>query len=373
MKNNTVINVLQIFESYPVFYQPYIPPVVDALLERNDITLTVDVYKGQSGGKVTKMPSYSYRRVYETFYHWLRPSPKKLNYLEIQSLRQKVDVLHIQDSFLHRKAYGLLDRPLDKRPKIVITLRGSDTYVKPWVMARWKDFYMTYGPKVDAFVVMSTHQKQYLNSKWGIANEKIHVIPISLNINKAQKPKQCDANTINIASAFRMCWEKNIEGNLYVIKLLKDKGLNVRYDLYGDGPDAGQVHYLIDKYDLQDCVTYHGRVDHARLKENLSRSDFYLQLSHSESLGMSVIEAQALGLPAVVTDSGGLPEVILSGESGFTVTPNQYLKAAELIEQLWRNHDQYLAFSKAAITFSDQHFKVENEVNQLISLYKSLV
>src|SRR5690606_2125199 len=133
-------------------------------------------------------------------------------------------------------------------------------YVKPWIDKKWSSFYKNNGKYVDAFVVMSAHQKNYLHAHWGIDLEKIHIIPISLANNFIGTSKSITGETIKVASAFRMCWEKNIGGNLRVIKHLKDLGYSVQYDLFGDGPDAGQVYYLIEKYGLRDCVIYHGRV-----------------------------------------------------------------------------------------------------------------
>lgn len=44
--------------------------------------------------------------------------------------------------------------------------------------------------------------------------------------------------------------------------------------------------------------------------------DIYIQPSHSEGFGTSVIEAMAAGIPTVVTPTGALPELVEDGESG---------------------------------------------------------
>jgi glycosyltransferase involved in cell wall biosynthesis len=261
--------------------------------------------------------------------------------------------------------------PKNDRPKIVITLRGADTYMKPWLDKGWRDFYKNYGQNVDAFITMTNHQKNYM-LKWGIPLHKIHVIPISYGHPFQVKEKEVNLNTIQIISAFRMCWEKNIEGNLRVIKHLKEKGFAVNYQIYGHGQDENQVPYLIDKYSLSDCVKYHGSIKNQELKEKLKTSDFYLQLSHSESLGMSMIEAQTHGLPAIVSNSDGLPEAIIHEETGFCVKPYAIEEAANLIVQLWQSPKRYSEFSKAAIENSQASFSVIKEVDRLSTLYQAL-
>src|SRR5690606_22942095 len=120
----------------------------------------------------------------------------KLNYAEILLLQRKIDIVHIQHSYLFPKIMGLLAQPSLNRPKIIITLRGGDTYVKPWVQKKWADFYTNYGNKVDAFITMSEHQKNYLHTKWGIEKAKIHVIPISFGLRFNSTPKKPDKTKI---------------------------------------------------------------------------------------------------------------------------------------------------------------------------------
>lgn len=365
--------IIQLFETYGDLYQPYIPPVIDTLKSDPNFDIQVEAFKRAMSGDVQIIPSYYKRRFHEHFRSIIGKSFAELSYLEQRYLKNKVDIIHLQHSFLYHKVQNLLTLPKLQRPKIIITLRGADTYVKPWLNEKWRSFYAGLGQSVDAFVVMSVHQKQYLHRHWNIALEHIYVIPISFGFKSVHNPKTLSGKTLKIASAFRMCWEKNIEGNLRVIKNLRDMGLSVTYNLFGDGPDSGQVYYLIDKYELNDCVNYHGRLANADLKTRLLEADFYLQLSHSESLGMSVIEAQSQGVPAIVSDSDGLPEVVVHGVTGYCVKPYAIEEAANYILQLWNSSKQYHLFSKEAINHCQSNFSVENEVDQLSTLYKSLI
>jgi colanic acid/amylovoran biosynthesis glycosyltransferase len=363
------LKCIQLFESYGENYQPYLLPVMETLKDVD--RLKVSILSFNNSSKVDySMPSFQIRRFIEKLYALWNKS--KLNYFEIHCLHKKTDIVHVQQSYLFSKVLGLIQLPKNKRPKIVFTLRGGDTYVKPWYSEKWKDFYFNFGNQIDAFVVMSAHQKNYLHEKWKIDLKRIHVIPISFGVPFDIAPKSPNKNIMKIVSAFRMCWEKNIEGNLRVIKSLKEKGISVQYDIYGDGSDLGQLYYLIDKYTLQNVVFIHGRVSNTRLKEALLKSDFFLQLSHSESLGMSVIEAQTLGLPAVVSNSDGLPGVIIHEKTGYCVYPYDIEQAATKLEKLWKDPVLYQSFSLAAIKFSQEHYSIKQEVDKLTSLYQNL-
>jgi len=346
---------------------------MEALQANPNFKMRVDAFTGKASDHVKIIPNYYKRRFHEKLNSLTSRSSIELSYVEKQYLSDQVDIVHLQQSYLHKKLEGLLSLPKFERPKIVITLRGADTYVKPWLDISWREFYSSYGQKVDAFIVMSAHQKQYLHAHWGVLLDKIHVIPISFGNKQTYKPKTLSSHIVKVASAFRMCWEKNIEGNLRVIKLLKDQNITVQYDLYGDGPDAGQVYYLIDKYGLGDCVNYHGRVTNIDLKTRLASSDFFLQLSHSESLGMTVIEAQTLGLPAIVSNSGGLSETIIPNESGYVVEAHDADAAVDHIMNLFSDSLRYNQFSGKAIEHAETNFAVDKEVERLMLLYNSLL
>jgi glycosyltransferase involved in cell wall biosynthesis len=367
------MKIYQVFETYPLFYQPYIPPTIEALSKQEDINLKIIAYQGKPTSKETIiLPSYNRRRIIEHFLFATKINKKKYSLLEIKALKEKADIVHLQHSFLFGKITKILELPRDKRAKVVITLRGGDTYIKPWTQRKWRDFFHNYGSKVDAFITMSENQKTYL-SRWGVPLNSIHVIPISFGTPFEVQPKYPNKNILKLVSVFRMCWEKNIADNLRLVKKIKELGIQVQYDVFGDGKDVGQLYYLIDKYNLNENVKIKGKIENAVLKNQLHKYDFLLQLSHSESLGMSIIEAQTLGVPAIVSDSGGLKEVVIDNKTGFVVKSDSELKdASKKIIEKWENENEYFIMSKNAIKFSQSTFSVEKEVNKLMDLYTKL-
>ena len=318
------------------------------------------------------MPSYYFRRILERWYVFLNRNKLKLNYAEIKYLKNKVDVVHIQHSFLFPKVLGLLNMPKELRPKIVITLRGADTYVKPWVNKKWSDFYKNFGNTVDSFIVMSQNQKAYLQ-KWGVEKERIQIVPISFGSFSYAEPRYPNSKVIKIISAFRMCWEKNIDANIRIVKKLVDRGYHVQYDIFGDGQDLGQAYYLIDKFNLDKSIKCHGKIENKEFKELLPNYDFYLQLSLSESAGVSVIEAQSKGVPVIVSDSDGLPEMVVDNKTGFVLPYYDVIGASNKIISLFNDEEKYFKFSKKAIEFVNSKFSVERETASLLDLYNNLI
>jgi glycosyltransferase involved in cell wall biosynthesis len=356
-----MIKLSYIFESYPVFYQPYIDPIVDFF--KNENSYNLDIIRVSSNQSKFKRKLNELTKV-------INSKILKSSYTDLQKNILKQDIVHIQHSYLFSHVKKISKEAEKNRPKLVITLRGADTFIKPLINKKWSDFYRE--DFMDAYVVMSNDQKAKLQSL-GIKSKKIYVIPISFGKPFSIEPKKVNQNKIKIISAFRLCWEKNINANLLVVKEIVEKGYSVKYDIYGSGAEKKMLFYLIDKYKLENSVFYKGAIPNDELKSKFAFYDFYLQLSLSESFGMSVVEAQTYGLPAITSNVGGLPDIVVDGKTGFTVNPNSYKGAATNLLNLWKDEETYTEFSSSAIKYSQENFNTQQETNKLIELYKSLI
>ena len=358
--------VLQVIDKYPTSYQNYLAKMLNKLALAINIKLMIFDRTKKADHAIVAGSSrdYLFRLMYKV-------GLSKYNN-EALRLMYRYPIVHLQHSYLFPKVIPILNDKGINRPRIVITLRGGDTYLKPWIHERWYNFFKLYGNRVDAFITMSENQKLYLQ-KWGVDNNRIHVIPISFGERSSSLPKYPNSEKIKIVSAFRMTWEKNILGNIILVKLLRDKGYKIEYDVFGDGADLSEVYYLTNKYSLADVINIKGRVDNEQLKEKLPEYDFFLQLSISEALAASVIEAQSKGVPAIVSMSGGLPEAVLKDTSAIVEDYNSIVVIADKVIDLWRNKELYFSYSKAAIQNANDKFSIENELERLVVLYKQII
>ncbi|WP_228851068.1 glycosyltransferase family 4 protein [Aegicerativicinus sediminis] len=358
------MKILYAYDKMPTTYQAYLLQLLEVL--KRDVDVEVLSYNSDANVEHTVTSSDLSFRLHRLAY---RAKLSKFPYLDIK-IMSEYDIVHLQHSYLFPKIEPFINSNI-KRPKIVITLRGGDTYIRPWLYKNWEFFFKSQSHCIDAFITVSEHQKNYLQ-RWGVPEYKIHVIPVSIGPKTFALPKYPSQGTIKIVSAHRMCWEKNIEGNLRTIKILKERGMEIHYDIFGDGRDKDQLYFLVDKYDLGKEVNIFGKIENRAFKNRLAKYDIFLQLSHSEAFGASVIEAQSMGVPAIISNAGGLPETILENVSGYCVDSYRPEQAAEHIIDLVTNKEKFLSFSKAAIEHSNANFTTAQEAKRLINLYKSL-
>ena len=116
-------------------------------------------------------------------------------------------------------------------------------------------------------------------------------------------------------------------------------------------------------------------VDNSIVPDYLNMIDVYVALSiiDSESFGVAIVEASACEIPVVVSNVGGLPEVVDDTITGFVVKSKNSQEAAKAIEKLILNKELRLKMGKAGRERVKELYNWEENVNQMINIYKSIV
>ncbi|MGN6568188.1 MAG: glycosyltransferase family 4 protein [Flavipsychrobacter sp.] len=363
------IKVAYIYDIFPQHYQSYIKLVMDQMHKQPDLLYKTYAFNAKDHSAVS-LKYGLFKRGINKINNIIKSQANPLFIKELD--RATFDIIHIQHSYLFNKFLNVFVEQ-NRKQKFVITLRGGDTYIKPWLTDRWRQLYSGYGRRI-FFIVMSEHQKAYLE-KWDVPKEQIFVIPISHN-NKTKTDviNRLDQNgySLRIVSVFRMTWEKNIQGNLLFIKKLIEKGLDIQYDIYGDGVDLGEVYYLVDRFQLHKHVNVIGKVSYEVLMGKLKSYHLILQLSVSEALSSSILEAQSFGIPAIISDSDGLPEAVIPGESAICYPFWEIDKLVADTIDLWSNKEKYIAFCEKSFE-SSQRFTVDKEIERLTAMYQQIL
>ncbi len=111
--------------------------------------------------------------------------------------------------------------------------------------------------------------------------------------------------------------EKNFEGSIDAVGLLRDRFPQARLVIAGDGPheDAVRRHAV----GLGDAVILPGHRED--VMELLDASDVLVHPSHFDAFPTTALEAMAASVPIVGTGVGGLLEIVEPGVSGVLVPP----------------------------------------------------
>jgi glycosyltransferase involved in cell wall biosynthesis len=168
-------------------------------------------------------------------------------------------------------------------------------------------------------------------------------------------------------------WVKGHEWALSAIRLLKDRGVHVQFDIIGDGPDRQRVLYTVRDLGLQDCVQLHGRVGSKAVLSQLQQADTFLLSSLSEGISNAVLEAMACGIPVVTTDCGGMREAVTDGVEGFLVPVRDAEAMAVALQRLAGDSSLRQTMGHAGRARITYEFGVKQQVEQWLGLFHSVL
>ncbi len=101
----------------------------------------------------------------------------------------------------------------------------------------------------------------------------------------------------------------------------------------GDGPAAADIRRDLENR-LPGRCGFAGALDQHELPPAYRACDLYVWPAVREAFGMAFLEAQAAGLPVVAGATGGVADVVLDGETGVLVAPDDAVAFADAVHDL---------------------------------------
>lgn len=118
--------------------------------------------------------------------------------------------------------------------------------------------------------------------------------------------------------AGRLVVVKNVTMALRAAALLKERGMNIRLLIVGDGDYRETLEKECKEFGADDITTFVGRVsDRTELAAYYKLADYYLMPSTFDTAPLAAREAEALGTPCVMVEGSLASEGIIDGENGF--------------------------------------------------------
>lgn len=199
--------------------------------------------------------------------------------------------------------------------------------------------------KIDAadFIVCISefHRRFYLSE--GADPDKLFVVYCGIDTSHFSPVRRVrpDGAPLRILSSGRLVEKKGFNVLIDALALLRDRGLPFEAVIAGSGPLEAELRSQIAACGLDDQVSLTG----AALKQEdipafMASGDVYtLPCQRAadgdiDGLPQMLMEAMACGLPAVSTDLVGIPDLILDGETGLLIPPEDAPALADALARL---------------------------------------
>jgi glycosyltransferase involved in cell wall biosynthesis len=309
-------------------------------------------------------------------------------YRKIKQIIQefKPDIVHT-----HAAKAGALGRKAAFACKVPVVVHTFHGHVFHSYFGRMKTFLFKMierrlAAKSDGIIAISDIQKKELSEIHKICPaSKIKVIPLGFDLEKfhvnreenrtlTREKFKIEVDEIAIAIVGRLAPIKNHTLFLAVAEeILKKTTKRVRFFIVGDGDERSaieaRVSELNSKFDnkiemtswIKDIGSFNAGIDIMCLT------------SDNEGTPVSLIEAQAGNLPIVTTDVGGVRDVVLNGETGWIIPPNNVHLFAEKLLLLIEDETERNRISKNGWNFVENKFHYTTLVRNMEEYYQFLL
>lgn len=229
--------------------------------------------------------------------------------------------------------------------KLVVSERNNNTRITRGDKIQFNLYRMA-----DAIVSNSNSQGKFISNNFPFLGKKVHPIINFVDINRFTPLENPIRNeTLRIITVARYAHQKNVLTYLRAVRMVKDMGLNVHFDWYGDKKCYATYYAEIEKeyqqLDLVDYLTLHN--PNQKIEEEYRKADIFCLPSLFEGYPNVVAEAMSCGLPILCSNVYENPYIVEEGVNGFLFDPQKPEAIADAINKMANlTHDERMEMGK---------------------------
>ena len=162
-----------------------------------------------------------------------------------------------------------------------------------WYFKRIVDKFINYLPWQN-IIFFNEICKDFYCKKFNQKFENSLVTPIGIELPLIGSSPLAKKNNEIVSIGRLTQWKKYNFHMIEVIKSLKDKNINIRYDSYGDGSQLDSLNKKVKQYQIQHLVKFHGNIPYSKFRHTVTNKLMFI------GGGTALIEASSLGLPSLI-------------------------------------------------------------------------
>jgi glycosyltransferase involved in cell wall biosynthesis len=274
---------------------------------------------------------------------------------ELRSL--KPDIVHTH--LVHADVYGGVAARL-AGARLVSTKHNDD----PFRVGPFRYVERGLGRLSDRVVTITDSLRRFNVERVGLPAAKVTTIPYGLDEVPASwganPPDVVPADAQVLLAVARLVPQKGLDVAVQAFARVREHHPNAALVVLGEGPERERL--------AADGVHLLGRVPD--VSAWLRRAEVLVHPARWEGFGLALLEAMLAGLPVVATRVSSIPEIVVDGETGLLVPPDDADALADALLQVLDDPDGYGA---AGLARARAEFSVGTMAERTLELYRSVV
>lgn len=227
-------------------------------------------------------------------------------------------------------------------------------------------------------IAVSEAVKRHLVNQ-GISEEKIVVVhngvdllrfkPAPLREAKIKLRYDPDAPVFGVFG--RLSEEKGQRTAIEAMFLLLKDHPDALLLVVGDGKNRADLETSVQALGISGNIRFIGFLEDVR--EHMSACDTVIVPSQIEGFGLSAVEAMALGKPVVASTAGGLSEIVVKGETGYLVPPNDPNAISDSLEKLIDNPSLAASMGMKGRGRVEEHFALGTQMQKVLEILRGML
>ena len=215
--------------------------------------------------------------------------------------------------------------------------------------------------KVDAVYPCSINGEKYILESYPEYADKVSHRYLGTVENGTSRMSE---DEFHLVSCSRMIPLKRLERIAAALVLLDKEGLDkIRWTHIGSGETSEAVRQICDSSLKNIKAVFSGEIPNDAVKDfyRSNSVDLLVNVSTTEGLPVSMMEAMSFSIPVLATDVGGVGEIVKDGYNGFLIDESftDEALAQKLKEIILSSRDERAAMRKNARLFWEENFDAE--------------
>lgn len=183
----------------------------------------------------------------------------------------------------------------------------------------------------------------------------------------------------HVLSVARLVPFKGVDIALRAVARARPSIPGLRYTVIGEGELRAELELLARELGIDDITTFRGSQSHDEVLRTFGDADVFVLTGRvdnegqKEGQGVAPLEASASALPVLASRAGGLTEVVLDGETGLLIDPEDVDAAADALITLARDPALRARLGQAGRAHVQRRYSADHSLDVIEQVYRECI